>query len=517
VAPYIYSTFRSVIKIACPTDILEGQEMRNSKKNRGAKVYGRPGSSANSNNALKQMYNNLSWGKKVAIFVVGTVLGALSSLAAGINPLLGGALIAGLILFLASLFFNRGTWATILILATYAVISVPLGGVMLASSSQAQLVYAVEAGVSLFTAALLVGWLSLRYGKLAPWKIMGIAFVASSITGIAAAQFSGDVSLNVARLTMLIAVAYGCGVFDWVSTGIKVIINKIKKIDESDYNNPLTLSENDSKKVLSSSERKTANALSEMLDDNYTVFHDVTVKNSGTIPHVVIGPAGVFVLASAGVTSEIVETASAGLIVPGVDIGSIANSLVSQRALVATALKVRLEEVSLGLVVHSARGNEIKDLSKSFAAFDRADAKTPAATISMVSVDMLGYLVAPGMALVSPATVAILEHKAQSVFKPSLRRLSSEGTMVVAPISLDGKIMKPATMETAQNWIRIGAVAKVSLQNKTVDNVRIYTEPYVNDKDELVVGIVLQEEWDNYKNKGITPEVFTFPVSNISK
>lgn len=491
--------------------------MRNSKKNRGAKVYGRPGSSANSNNALKQMYDNLSFGKKAIIFAAGTILGALSSLAVGISPLLGGALIAGLILFLASLFFNRGTWATILILATYAIISVPLGGFMLASASQAQLVYAVEAGVSLFTAALLVGWLSLRYGKMAPWKIMGIAFVSSSITGLAAAQFSGEISLNVARITMLLAVAYGCGVFDWAITGVKVLVNKIKKSDDSDYTNPLILSDSDAKKVLSSSERKTAAALSEMLDENYTVFHDVSVKNSGTIPHVVIGPAGVFVLASVGVTSEIVETASAGLIVPGVDIGSVSKNLVSQRALVASALKVRLEEVSLGLVVHAARGSEIKDLSKSFAAFDRPEAKSPAATINMVSIDMLEYLVAPGMAIISPSTVSILEHKAQSVFQPSIKRVSEVGSMVVAPISMDGKIMKPATMETAQNWIRIGAVAKVNLQNKIVDNVRIYTEPYVNDKDELVVGIVLQEEWDKYKNNGVAPEVFTFPVSNISK
>lgn len=491
--------------------------MRNLKNNRGAKVYGRPGSSANSNNALKQMYDNLSWGKKAVIFVVGTVLGALSSLAVGINPLLGGALIAGLILFLASLFFNRGTWATILILATYAAVSVPLGGIMLASSSQAQLVYAVEAGVSLFTAALLVSWLSLRYGKMAPWKIMGIAFLSSSIVGVAVGQISGDLALNAARITMLIAVAYGCGVFGWVSTGIKVLVNKAKKLDDSDYDNPLVLSDSDAKKVLSSSERKTAAVLSSALDENYTVFHDVAVKNSGTIAHVVIGPAGVFVLASAGVTSDIVETASAGLIVPGVDVGSLSSSLVSQRALVAAALKLRLEEVSLGLVVHSARGNELKELNKSFAAFHRADAKTPAATISMVSSDMLGYLVAPGMALISPATVAIIEHRAQGAFKPSLRRVAENGSMVVAPISLDGKIMKPATMEIAQNWIRVGVEAKVNLQDKIVDKVRIYTEPYINDKDELVVGIVLEEEWDNYKNKGITPEVFTFPVSAISK
>lgn len=491
--------------------------MRNSKKNRGAKVYGRPGSSTSSQNALKQMYENLSWGKKAIIFAAGTVLGALSSLAVGLNPLLGGALIAGLILFLASLFFNRGTWATILILATYAVISVPLGGFMLAASSQAQLVYAVEAGVSLFTAALLVGWLSLRYGRMAPWKIMGSAFAISSITGLAAAQISGDISLNVARITMLLVVAYGCGVYDWIATGVKVILAKIKKTDESDYSNPLALSDNDAKKVLSSSERKTAATLSEILDDNYTVFHDVSVKNSGSIPHVVIGPAGVFVLTSVGVTAEIIETAAAGLIVPGVDIGAVSKSMVSQRALVASALKVRIEEVSLGLVVHSARGAEIKDLSKSFAAFDRADAKTPAATINMVSTDMLEYLVAPGMALISPATVAIIEHRAQSVFKPSLKRQEENGSMVVAPISMDGKIMKPATMETAQNWIRIGAVAKVNLQNKVVENVRIYTEPYINDKDELVVGIVLQEEWDSYKNNGTTPEVFTFPVANISK
>ena len=224
VAPYSYNAFPSVIKIACTTDILGKQEMRNLKKNRGAKVYGRPGSSANSNNALKQMYDNLSWGKKTIIFVVGSILGALSSLAIGINPLLGGALIAGLILFLASLFFNRGTWATILILAAYAIISVPLGGIMLASVSQAQLVFAVEAGVSLFTAALLAGWLSLRYGKMAPWKILAIAFVSSSAVGLAVAQFSGANSINAARITMLLAVAYGCGVFSWITTGVKVIV-----------------------------------------------------------------------------------------------------------------------------------------------------------------------------------------------------------------------------------------------------------------------------------------------------
>ncbi len=517
VAPYSYNAFPSVIKIACTTDILGKQEMRNLKKNRGAKVYGRPGSSANSNNALKQMYDNLSWGKKTIIFVVGSILGALSSLAIGINPLLGGALIAGLILFLASLFFNRGTWATILILAAYAIISVPLGGIMLASVSQAQLVFAVEAGVSLFTAALLAGWLSLRYGKMAPWKILAIAFVSSSAVGLAVAQFSGANSINAARITMLLAVAYGCGVFSWITTGVKVIVNKFKKSNDSSYSNPLELSASDYKKVLSSSERKTAHKLAEVLDENYTVFHDVSVKESGAIPHVVVGPAGVFVLASIGVTGEILETASAGLIVPGVDIAQVASNLVSQRSVVAKALKIRIDEVSLGIVVHGARESKIENLSKSFAAFDRLDAKSPSATISLVSSDMVEYLVAPGMALISPANMAIIEYNAQSSFKPSSRRKESDAAMVVAPITMDGKILKPAAMEVATNWIRIGATAKVSLQNKIIENVKIFTDPYTNDKDELVVGIVLQEEWDAYQNNGVAPEVFTFPVSNLLK
>jgi hypothetical protein len=515
-APYIYS-----LKLGYKyNSIMHRQnkgnrEMRNSKKNNGAKVFGRPGSSANSNNALRQVYNNLSWGKKAAIFAVGSVLGALSSLAIGINPLLGGALIAGIILFLSSLFLNKGTWASLIILAAYAFVSIPLGGIIIAPISEAQLVYAVEAGVSLFTAALLAGWLSLRYGRMAPWKILGLALPISSVLGIVAGLLLPGSGINVARVSMFLVVAYGCGVLDWFVSGFQMLKDKFKKTSDEGYSNPLVLSANEQKKILSAAEQKTAATLSESLNSDYTVFHDVVTKQSkSTIAHMVVGPAGLFLVASVAPTGKIVETSSTGLSIPGVEIGKVASNLVEQRGDIAKALKIRTEDVKLVVVAQDVKLG-VEGLSRSFAAFESVFAKIPTVNITLVSNDMLAYEVAPGIDLISPATRNVLVHRAQSVLKPSSKRLSTESTMSVAAIDQDGKIVKPSSMEVAEEWLRLGAVAKVAINDQIIDNVRIYLEPYTDDKGESVVGVVLDEEWKAYQSEGKKPEVFTFLVSSV--
>lgn len=492
--------------------------MRNSKKNTGAKVYGRPGASANSNNALRQAYADLSWGVKAAIFVVGAILGGLSSLAIGINPLLGGALIAGLILFLSSLFFNRGTWATLLLLATYALISIPLGGLIIASVSQAQFVFAVEAGVSLFTAALLAGWLSLRYGRIAPWKILLIALPLSSVLGLIAAYIIPGSGINVARISMMLVVAYGCGVLDWVISTVQMVMDKVSPDEETDtYSNPLVLSASDIRKNLSKAEQKTAHTLSEELGEGYSVFNDVSVRNSkSTISHLAIGSSGVVLIASVAPTGDIIETTSAGLFIPGADIGSIASNLVEQRNTLSKALKMRADDIRLIIVAQSVKA-EIAGLSKSFAAFDSVQSKLPTVQIMLLSNDTLTSGVAPGISVINPATRNILTRRAQTSLLPAGKRSSTGNAMIIAPITADGKIMKPVSMEVSHDWIRIGNTVKLALKDKVVENMRIYTEPYTNENNELVVGLVLEEEWAIAEKNGDKPEVYSFPVSSLRR
>jgi hypothetical protein len=490
------------------------REMRNSKKNKGARVFGRPGSSANTNNALRQAYTNLSWRAKSAIFVVGSILGALSSLAIGINPLLGGALIAGVILFLSSLFLNKGTWATLIILSVYAFASIPLGGIMIAPISQAQLTYAVEAGVSLFTAALLVGWLSLRYGRIAPWKILALALTSSSLVGIVFGLLIPGSGINAARITMLVAVAYGAGVFDWVISGAQILKDKINKVDRHSENSPLVLSENQIRKILSKAEQATASSLSEYLNEEYAIFHDIVSKKStSTIAHLVIGPSGVTILASVAPAGQIVETSGAGLEIPGVEIGAIASNLLAQRVNVADALKIRKDDIKLVVVAQDTRIN-IAGLSRTFAAFESLTAKTSNANIALVSDDMLAYEVGPSINTLNPATKNILIHRAQSVFMPSTKRLVASESLPVSVPTADGEVMNPVKKDIAE-WLREGSAAKVSLKEKTINHVRIYIEPYRDEYGETVVGIVLDEEWSEYKKSGKKPEVFTFPASAV--
>lgn len=489
--------------------------MRNSKKNKGARTFGRPGSSASSNNALRQAYTNLSWRAKGAIFVVGSILGALSSLAIGINPLLGGALIAGLVLFVGSLFLNKGTWATLTILAIYAFLSVPIGGIMIAPISQAQLVYAVEAGVSLFTAALLVGWLSLRYGRIAPWKTLTIALTASSLIGITFGVLLPGSGINAARISMLLAVAYGTGVFDWLISGIQIIKDRLSNKSLNDGYNPLVLSEGQQKKVLSKSEQATAATLGESLSEEYTVFHDIVTKGStSTIAHLVIGPSGVAIVASVAPAGQIVETANKGLDLPGVPIGQVASNLLVQREEIASALKIKNTDVKLIVVAQDIQFN-ISGLSRSFGAFDSPSAKHPSANVSLVSNDMLSYEVAPGIDTMSPATRNILVHRARTVFKPSTKRLIDTTSIPIAVAGSDGEIESPER-NAMNEWLKEGSLAKVSLKDKTVNNVRIYIEPYTDEYGETVVGIVLDEEWSTYRATGKKPEVFTFPASAVN-
>jgi hypothetical protein len=494
------------------------REMRNSKKNTGAKVYGRPGASANSNNALRQAYADLSWGVKSVIFVVGAILGGLSSLAIGINPLLGGALIAGLILFLSSLFFNRGTWATLLLLATYALLSIPLGGLMVASVSQAQFVFAVEAGVSLFTAALLAGWLSLKYGRVAPWKILLIALPLSSVLGLVATYIIPGSGINVARISMMVAVAYGCGVFDWVIQTVRMVIDKVSPDEEVEtYSDPLVLSESDIRKNLSKAEQKTAHTLAEELGEGYSVFNDVSIKNSNsTIAHLAIGASGIVLIASVAPTGQIIETANAGLFIPGAEIGAIASDLVEQRRALSKALKIRIEDIELIIVAQSVKV-DFEGLNKSFAAFDSAEAKLPTVNIRLLSNDTLVSGVAPGVYLISPSTKNVLARRAQTALLPASKRSTTGKTMVVAPITADGRIMKPVSMDVAQDWLRIGNIVKLVLKDKVVENVRIFTEPYTNDNNEVVIGLVLEEEWVLAQSKNEEPEVYSFPVSSLRK
>jgi hypothetical protein len=494
------------------------REMRNSKKKNRAKVYGIPGTSANSNNALKQAYSDLSWGKKTVIFAAGAILGGLSSLAIGINPLLGASLIAGLILFLSSLFFNKGTWATLLLLATYALISIPLGGIMIAPVSQAQFVFAIEAGVSLFTAALLASWLSLRYGRVAPWKILIIALPLSSVLGLIMAYLIPGSGINVARISMMLVVAYGCGVLDWIISTVQMVKDKVSPLEEVEsYKDTLILSSSAARKILSKAEQKTAQTLSNELGEGYSVFHDVMVKDSkSTISHLVIGSSGVVLIASIAPTGAIVETASAGLIIPGAEIGTVASDLVEQRSSLAKALKMRVDDIRLIIAVQDIK-TDIKALGKSFAAFESDLSKLPTVRIMLLSNDMLTFEVAPGLDLISPATRNVLTHRAQTALLPASKRSTTGNSMIIAPITADGKIMKPVSMDVAQDWIRVGNLVKLVLKDKIVENVRIHTEPYTNENNEIIIGLVLQEEWDIAEKSGEKPEVFSFPVSSLRK
>ena len=478
-------------------------------------MFGRPGSSANTNNALRQAYTNLSWRAKSAIFVVGSILGALSSLAIGINPLLGGALIAGIILFLSSLFLNKGTWATLIILAVYAFASIPLGGIMIAPISQAQLTYAVEAGVSLFTAALLVGWLSLRYGRIAPWKILALALTSSSLIGIVFGLLIPGSGINAARITMLLAVAYGAGVFDWVISGVQILKDKLNKVDRSVENSPLVLSDTQIKKILSKAEQTTAASLSEYLNEDYAIFHDIITKRStSTIAHMVIGPSGITILASVAPSGQILETANKGLEIPGVDVGAIASNLLTQRSDVAEVLKIRKDDIKLVVVAQDTR-IDITGLSRTFSAFQSPASKTASANIALVSNDMLAYEVGASVDVLNPATKNILIHRAQSVFKPSTKRLVSSESLPVAVPTENGEVLSPAKTNIAE-WLREGSIARVSLKGKTINNVRIYIEPYRDEYGETVVGIVLDEEWSEYQQNGKNPEVFIFPASAVN-
>lgn len=487
-------------------------------------VIGTPGaSSRNASSKIRQGFSRLSWKARIGLALFGSIAGFVTALALGLNPLSGIALLAAFTLFVSGLFVAPAIWAVISVLALYAVTTIPFAGFLmsLAAGGRVDFSTAIEASLSLLTAALLVSWFMMRFSRSAPWQSLALAIGISSIAGVVVSVLFPAMAFNAIFISMALVTLYRCGGRDIAEGAFTWLKDKFRKDEDQIFFEEV--SESNPLRSRISAEQLTADALNEMNEETL-VFHDVVAGKSLPIAHVVISTTGVSIVASVNAEGHLRETTQSGLIIPGVDLSAQVASLLDQRESLANALKMRPEATHLVIAVHG-KGFQLESVSKSFAVYSSDSAKRKLADIHVTSADQLLSIVDTGLDMWSPIERRAIVRRARIKLTPAhlskntVEETDSAQGFLMAVIDEDGRESTPLSGGESENvsWMLPGTKVLVDTSEGTVGDIIITGELVRNDANELIAPVCAIEEWMDAQEEERTPEVAWIRIANIHR
>lgn len=487
-------------------------------------VIGTPGaSSRNASSKIRQGFTRLSWKARIGLALFGSIAGLVTALALGFNPLSGIALLAAFALFVSGLFVAPAIWSVISVLALYSVVAIPFAGILVsrAAGGRVDLSVAIEASLSLMTAALLVSWFAMRFSRSAPWKSLALALVSASAVGFAVSFMVPSASFNAMFISMALVTAYRCGGKDLAEGAFTWVADKVRPGEEDEFFEEV--SEVSPRESRVSAEKRTADALTEMNTDTL-VFHDVVAGKSSAIAHVVISTTGVSIISSVVAKAHLTETAQRGLTIPGVDLSAQVAAILEQRNALAKTLKMRPEAIHLVIAVHGG-GFILENVAKSFAVYSAESAKRKLTDIHVTSADEIMSVVDTGLDMWNPIERRAITRRARIKLTPAhlsknLNEPSNEEEFLMALIDDDGRessIALALNESESTAWMLPGTAVVIETSQGVVGDIIITGELARNENNELVVPVCAVEEWMASQEEERTPDIHWIKAAKIHK
>jgi hypothetical protein len=322
--------------------------------------------------------------------------------------------------------------------------------------------------------------------------------------------------------SIAVVLAFRCGGWAWISGATGLLISRVIHRQEKEV-------EVQDSEVLAAwarrekAEQQTAEVL-DHLDANHVIFHDVRVgKHPNALSHVVIGPAGVFLVSSISTRGPITETAASGVQISNVPLGVVVTTLLEQRHIVARLLKMKEQDLNVLVAIQPEKSNAFDPaIRRTLAVFGENDGELPFAQVVLAGPDALLAEVAPGLELVPRLTRATIIRRAKMRLvpagAPTPSRWESSGTVRLSPVGQDGQAVAPVDLfaNVDLSWISPGTSVDISTNAGVLRDLVVVSDPYTDRNGFLVVSLCVEEEWASALRAGRQPRAYPYPVSSIA-
>lgn len=400
-------------------------------------TIGDPGSSAViATRPIAAQWRTMRRSRKIWLFILAGTLGAFAGMAGldgpttSTNALYGAGIAITALLVLIGLFVAPSALLVTVIVGVTTAALAPLGALYtLMAGSEPDM---VGGAVALFVAYGLGVWFLARHGHGRTWVSIAVLSASLLFPGLVLVALWPDLGLNAARLALLLAVFVRSGVIPWLLAAGGLLVDRIAHRDTDTAlertvkfhgGAAADVSAKAAAKRAAYGEHASVGVLNG-LSNEFKVLHDVTVKPGRAArltgadlvvaPHVVIGPTGLWVLASVTATSPMVDTTAVTgtLTIPGVDVPVVVAKLLTARAAVAAALHVPVRDAQIAVLVHGS------DCVRSrFAVIDRGNGTQPCDV----------EVVAAGDA------VALVDHPLRFWSRVTVRQVSRRAVLKLTP------------------------------------------------------------------------------------
>lgn len=498
-----------------------------SRKPSRARVHGRSGVSARAAyRTQRARFQKMSWRGKLAALAFIAAAGAVCALSVNVNALVGAGIGAALGLALAAVLAAPNALIILCMLAVYAAFSYYPGGLYTALGSNFKASDPFGGSLALMMAAFLATWASVRFSRGRPWVTLALALGSTWTVGFVLGFLFPPLGLNAARLSIIAVLAVRCGGWDWVSGGFGLFLDKIRNMGKSAEAEPQpTIGKAKAKNApqisawlnRAEAEDKTAEILA-ALGTSYHVFHDVQVpKKAGSLAHLIIGPSGWYMATSVSTEGLIHETPREGLVVPDVEIGAVAATLMHQRRRLARALHIKEEELQALIVAHSTNPENV-NVHKTLAVYEAGAGELPTGQVALLSPDKLIGFVDNGLEIRSSAITANVVRRARMRLTPAFNPVQAYpvAPALLATLDADGNQTGHVTPALDLSWMVSGARVDIATSAGTLTALRVAREPYRDNRGRMVVPLCVEEEWVAAEREGRAPTVIPYPVYAVS-
>jgi hypothetical protein len=494
------------------------------RSRREAAQYGSAGTSASlAHRTVLVRWRRLTLKGKARVTVAGAAIGAVAGYAG--TQTLTGALwgAAGVVgagaLTVALLAVPGALLSLLIVLATVAFLPM-FGSLYTASAGAADMAGGAVALLIAYVVAIII---TLRWGRGRAWVSVLAVSVSLLIPGVALVLLVPGLGLNAARLSLLaVALARSNG-GPWIAGSISAIWDRIRHGRDND--SVVAVSAADPQDVSAAwerqaiAERESARVLRDLGPD-YTVFHDVAVPRTRQhVPHIIVGPTGVKLVASAHALGPVRVEERTGLVIPGVDVAALTWNLMEQRAPVAKALRVLPRDIEMIIVVHGSYALD----RMTVAAIDVDDSGQRASSrLVVTSPECLGAVVTDAFTswstLKTRQTVRRARMRLTSVPVPQTVAVWPPASLELAVVNEDGH---PVTSvgEQASGMPTWSSGDRVSVQTNlgVLHNLRVVGGMTGDPAGLMIVRVCTEDEWQTRSFDPSHPEstlqCYVFPVN----
>lgn len=502
---------------------------RQTSSNDRARQIGVPGGSARAAyRTQRALLQRMSWRSRLSWLLAICVLGAGAAAATGRSPLIGAVLAGSVTLAAVAVITVPQTLQILAVLAVYTAFAFPVGAVFIAASAQpGQTVDLYGGGVALMVAAFIATWASVKYSRGRAWVTLAVALGASVLGGLLLVAVVPSLGVNAARIALVAVLLVRCGGWAWAVNAAGLAWDALRHRPAAGVEKERPATSEDQKSLSEwlrreDAEKRTARLLAD-LPAGSTVFHDVTIKRSPVaLPHLVIGPTGVFLLASVVTAGPISETARDGVQIPGIPLGSLTASLLQQRRLVARTLRVKDTDLEVFIVVHPEGPEADVDPAtrRTLAVFDQSSGSLPTASVIVVGADTVASALNSGIAIWPDLTVRGLVRRARLKLTQALAPMpiviQHPDKVSVAAVDEDGRIMTALSSDPVDH-LDVGARIDIMTTRGLLKDLRVAGPVYADQDGIRVVPVCVAEEWVTAAKFGRKPTAYPYPVTAILK